>query len=80
MAQVSGPKRPKPEEEMIALVVFACLASQPDTCSQNVVAWSDQPAALTCSAEQPALLAAWSAALVRWLIISRSCSAIAASR
>lgn len=47
---------------MIALVVYACLASQPDTCSQNVVRWSDQPAALSCSSEQPAPVTEWAAA------------------
>jgi hypothetical protein len=47
---------------MIALVVYACLASQPDTCSQTVVQWSPTPQELGCAAQMPAPVTAWATA------------------
>lgn len=44
---------------MIALVVYACLAAQPETCSQTIVTRSDNPAELSCSAAEPAALTLW---------------------
>ncbi len=44
---------------MIALVVYACLAAQPETCGQTIVSWSDSPAELSCTAAEPAALAHW---------------------
>lgn len=46
---------------MIALVVQACLAAQPATCSPTVIAWAESPAALSCAAEAPAALQDWMA-------------------
>jgi len=47
---------------MIALVVFACLASQPATCSHQVVRWADQPETLNCAAEISAPVSDWAQA------------------
>ena len=44
---------------MIALVVFACLAAQPATCSHEVVQWTDQPQILACADETPAPVSDW---------------------
>lgn len=47
---------------MIALVVLACLASEPDVCSRNVVALSEQLPAMTCSQDLSAKAADWAVA------------------
>lgn len=44
---------------MIALVVYACLATQPETCGQTIVTWSDSAAELSCTAAEPATLTLW---------------------
>ena len=46
---------------MIALVVYACLATQPDSCSPQVVQWADHARMLNCGAETSAPLRDWAA-------------------
>ena len=47
---------------MIALVVYACLAAQPATCSQEVVQWAEQPQMLACADETSAPVSDWALA------------------
>jgi hypothetical protein len=63
------------EDEMIALVVYACLATEPATCSQEVVQWADQASALSCSAPMSAPLAAWAEAHPDRIIKNQWCMA-----
>ena len=58
---------------MIALVVYACLASQPESCSQNVVLWAEQPKVLYCADDTSAPLDAWAAAHPDLMIKSHWC-------
>ncbi len=58
---------------MIALVVYACLATEPATCTQEVVQWADQASALSCSAPTSAPLTAWTAAHPDRIVKSHWC-------
>ena len=47
---------------MIALVVLACLADQPGSCSQTLVTWATTPSEIDCGLAEPDPVTQWAAA------------------
>ena len=58
---------------MFALVVSACLASQPQTCIQDVVGWSPSPLPESCAALVDTAMPLWARAHPNYRIQSTWC-------